>query len=266
MLGGTDDSKDESDRIISYLYGIEKTEIYLRLFDGFEEKKEADEIVRRRADGEPLEYIIGKTVFCGLEFSVTPDCLIPQADTECVVDEALRHIGGGKFLDLCTGSGCIAVTIAKKSGAFGSAVDISQKALEIAKLNAEKNDVSNKIKFVEADIMKDADLGGEYDLIVSNPPYIRSEDISNLPPEVGHEPVIALDGGRDGLDFYRRIASIAPKMLKKGGTLVLEIGYDEAADVGKILSFYGFSYSISKDFGGNDRTVVAHLREHREET
>lgn len=254
---GNDDAKSECDIIISHVYNVEKTEIPLRLFDEFEKSDKLDKIISRRTSGEPLEYIIGRTVFCGLDFVVSPDCLIPQADTEVVAREAAAHLDGrGKFLDLCTGSGCIGVVLAKR-GARGVAVDIADAALDIARKNAVMNGVSDMIDFVLADIFAPLDVGNGFDVIVSNPPYVRRDEIDSLPREVRHEPRIALDGGDDGLMFYRRIAMLAGELLAPRGALVLEIGYDEAADVCDILASRGFSPRVTKDYGGNDRCVTA---------
>ena len=250
---------EEADRILCRVYGIEKTELYLRLFDDFGYSDEIDGIAARRTNGEPLEYIIGKAAFCGLEFIVSPDCLIPQADTEIVVRAALENLSGGRFLDLCTGSGCIAVSLSKLGGGHGTAVDVSASALDIAKKNAALYGVADKINFVCADVFGSAEeyADGKFDLIVSNPPYIKSDVIDTLSREVLCEPRIALNGGDDGLDFYRRLIPLASSLLCDGGTLVLEIGYDEAEDVGALLRDGGFEYEILKDFGANDRCVMA---------
>lgn len=255
-LGGADGARRECDLLISHVYGVDAADIPLRMFDELEYDATLDGMIARRTSGEPLEYIIGRTVFCDLDFFVTPDCLIPQADTEVVAREAAARLDGGRFLDLCTGSGCIAVFLAK-SGARGVAVDISGAALDIARKNAELNGVSDMIEFKHADVFAPLDIGTGFDVIVSNPPYVRSGDIDSLSREVRHEPRIALDGGADGLDFYRRIASVAGELLAPRGALVFEIGYDEAADVLSILSTHGFSGRVTKDYGGRDRCVVA---------
>ena len=262
LSGVTPDSASEALRIVSELYSIDPRDIPLKLFNDFEENAEVDKVIERRRNGEPLEYIFGKAVFCGLDFSVSCDCLIPQADTEVVVEAARSHLSeGGRFADLCTGSGCIAVSIAKFSGASGIAVDISAKALEIAAKNAESNGVSSQINFINADILKSEDYFDEkYDVIVSNPPYIKTDVIDTLSEEVKHEPRIALDGGIDGLDFYKRLIEIAPRHLKPSGHLILEIGYDEAEDVSKILDRNNFIFNVIKDFGGNDRCIDAILK------
>ena len=252
----------ESELILSHVYGFEQSEMPLRLFDEVLPSAALDDILSRRIGGEPLEYILGKTVFCGLDFDVSPDCLIPQADTEVVAEEAAAQIkNGGRFLDLCTGSGCIAVAVAKITGACGVAVDISEKALDIAKTNAEKNGVSDKIEFVRADVFQDEtfDGVGKFDLVVSNPPYVKTADIPSLSREVRREPFVALDGGDDGMKFYRRITAVAPSLLKKGGALVLEVGYDTAESVCALLEKSGFEYKLIKDYGNNSRCVSARL-------
>jgi len=261
-LAAIDGKERESDLILSRLYDLETEQLHLKLFDDVAPRAELDAILSRRAAGEPLEYILGKTVFYGLDFIVSPDCLIPQADTEIVVDTALTHIGGARrFLDLCTGSGCIAIALSKESGAVGTAVDISDKALDIAAKNAKMNGVSDKIKFVCADVMSDTSffVDEKFDLVVSNPPYVKTADIPSLPCEVRHEPYIALDGGDDGLTFYRRIIAIAPSMLNEGGSLVLEVGYDTSKGVCALLENSCFEYTVIKDYGGIDRCVAAHI-------
>ncbi|MBR0235695.1 MAG: peptide chain release factor N(5)-glutamine methyltransferase [Clostridia bacterium] len=251
---------DDADAIICHVYGIDKAELYLRLFDDFTYSDALDDIVRRRTSGEPLEYIIGKATFCGIDFFVSPDCLIPQADTEVVVRAALDAMDHGRFLDLCTGSGCIAVALSKLGDFCGTALDISPAAIEIAKKNAASAGVYDKIEFVCADVFGDVP-GGKFDLIISNPPYVESGVIDTLSREVLCEPRIALDGGDDGLVFYRRIVPMAAERLNDGGALVLEIGYDQAQAVGDILDQNGFEYVIIRDYGGNDRCAVARKSE-----
>ena len=222
-------------------------------------------LLDRRSAGEPLQYIIGNTEFMGLTFRVTPDVLIPRLDTEVVVDEALKLMKEHKVkkvLDLCTGSGAIAVSVAKLADKVDvSASDISQEALKIAAENASANGV--KIDFKCGDMFAPfkRKIGGnaKFDMIISNPPYIPSQDIEGLMTEVkDHEPRLALDGGDDGLDFYRTIIEQAPDYLKKGGILVLEIGSDQAHNIeeiaGNTAKYKGCD--IKKDLAGLDRVAV----------
>jgi release factor glutamine methyltransferase len=228
-------------------------------------------------DGYPVQYITGKQEFMGMTFKVNEDVLIPQPDTEVVVEKAIETINIYDFendndkdlhvfnstvdsdqkvirvLDLCTGSGAIAVSIAKKFAnninfhVDVTASDISIKALEVARKNAINNNVN--IKLIESNMFQEID--DEYDIIVSNPPYIRTDVIETLDKNVQCEPHIALDGGEDGLMFYRTIKANLDR-LKTNGYLVLEIGYDQAEDIKKLFS----NAKIYKDYGGNDRVAV----------
>ncbi len=211
--------------------------------------------------GKPVQYITNSQDFFGLNFYVDENVLIPQPDTEILVEEtiAMAKEKGKKckILDLCTGSGAIAVAIAKYTNAQLQASDISQKALEIAKKNALKQDVS--ISFVQSDMFEK--IEGKFDLIVSNPPYIETEIIETLSDEVKNEPKIALDGGRDGLKFYRILAEETGKYLRQDGRLILEIGYQQKERVMQILEKAGFCEVYAKrDLGNHDRMVVGKWR------
>lgn len=218
------------------------------------------EILRRRSLHEPLEYILGEAWFCGLPFHVTPDCLIPQADTE-VVCEQVKHFlpPGGKMADIGTGSGCIALAVlagTKDTKAVG--YDISEAALSVAEENAMALGLSSRFSSVCSDIFA-ADFmegSGQYDVIVSNPPYIVSSRIPTLAPEVRAEPVTALDGGPDGLRFYRRLLEVCPSHVKHGGAIVFEIGYDQRTAMESLCAEKGLPCEIFQDFGGNDRVCV----------
>jgi release factor glutamine methyltransferase len=192
----------------------------------------------------------------GLEFDVSPHVLIPRQDTEILVEEALKLCEGKKVLDMCTGSGCIIISIAKLGKSAGvAAVDISAEALNVAKGNAAKNEV--KVEFIESDLFEKVE--GDYDIIVSNPPYIRTKVMEELMPEVkDHEPVIALDGSKDGLYFYRKITASLKQHLRSGGTILYEIGYDQGEAVRDILKQEGFTdILVKKDLSGLDRVVTA---------
>jgi release factor glutamine methyltransferase len=214
--------------------------------------------LKRRLAGEPLQYILGKSDFYGLQFKVTPDCLIPRPETEILVDNAKKY-PATNILELGTGSGCIAISLAKiLPQARVTATDISEKALAVAKENALIHKVS--VNFIKADLFSAYELTSyAYDLIVSNPPYIASGDIETLQPEVRYEPRVALDGGADGLDVYRRIALESGQFLKEDGRLILEIGFGQAEDVAKILT-KNKSFEIIevvKDYSDIKRVIVA---------
>ena len=212
-------------------------------------------LINRRCTRMPLQYITGKAYFMGLELKVTPAVLIPRFDTEILVEEVLKYVDAeSTVLDMCTGSGCIAVSIASLSKATVTGVDISQEALEIAKGNAEHNQVST-VEFLESDMFQN--VTGTFDVIVSNPPYIPSKDVLELMPEVKeHEPMMALDGSEDGLFFYRILAEQAADFLNPEGLLIMEIGYNQAEDVKKLLANNNFiGIRVIKDLAGHDRVV-----------
>lgn len=212
------------------------------------------EWITKRATHYPLEYITGKQEFMGLSFHVNEHVLIPRQDTEILVEEVLRVSEGKTILDMCTGSGCIAISIAK----FGSAenvhaVDVSKDALMVAKENALEHEVS--VHFIESDLFTNVEE--TYDIIVSNPPYIESHVIETLMPEVKQfEPRLALDGTEDGLYFYRKITEEASKYLTDKGEIFYEIGYNQGDAVKNILREAGFSdVKVIKDLAGLDRVV-----------
>ena len=266
--------------------------------------------IKRRAAREPLAYIVGEQSFMGLPFIVSEDVLIPEQDTENLVEEALRLIDdGSRILDLCTGSGCILLSLLHyTNGCIGVGTDLSEKALEIARRNASAHGLSDQTVWLQGDLFDaldplnkknndDKDNKREnykiednkreenrddqaeksteseksesgfpgmsytsgYDMIISNPPYIPTSVIDTLQPEVRcAQPRMALDGGGDGLDFYRRIISEAPAHLVVGGRLLLEIGYDQAEAVSDLLREAGYyGIEILKDYGGNDRIATA---------
>ena len=218
--------------------------------------KKAAEYAERRASGEPLQYILGVWEFMGLEFLVSPNVLIPRSDTETLVEAVLSRKGGMNLLDICSGSGCIALSIAHyNKNTYALGLDISPDAVELSKKNAEKLGLDNRVRFERADIMSDIPHG-VFDVIVSNPPYIRRDVIGTLQAEVRlHEPHLALDGGEDGLDFYRRIIDIAPRLLNENGELFLEIGFDQADDVTALMQASFSDISVIKDLCGNDRVA-----------
>ncbi len=215
--------------------------------------------VKRRCEGYPLQYIIGKWWFARCEFEVSEDCLVPRPDTESIVEEAVRLLPqNGRFADLCTGSGCIAISIADlRADTSGVAIELYPRTLEIAKRNAVRNNVSHRLEFIKGDVLSGEVLGEErFSAIISNPPYIRTDVIDTLSKEVKREPRAALDGGEDGLIFYRGIVEKYQNNLCDGGCFIFEIGYDQAEDIKQIAEKNGFSCLVKKDLGGNDRVAV----------
>ena len=249
-------------------YTINKSKEYLIVYD-----KEilSDEILKiynkninKIKDGYPLQYITNNQEFMKLNFYVDESVLIPQPDTEILVEKVLEickkeYIGKAiKILDLCSGSGAIAISIKKyMDNAEITATDISSDALKIAKKNAKQNNV--EIRFIQSDMFKN--INDEYDIIVSNPPYIETENLKTLPKDVQNEPLIALDGGTDGLDFYREIAKNAHKHIKINGYLILEIGYNQKNSVINILEKQNKYKNIVciKDLANNDRIIISKL-------
>ena len=254
----------EAEKITCHLYGIDRRALTLVSREEAPDKKEeAENIIARRKNGEPLAYILGKVDFFGLDLLVSPACLTPRADTEVIVEHALDFLGEkpARVLDICTGSGCIALAIAANSRAEVLGVDISEAAIEVAMKNAERCALSSKVKFEKRDALADGFLvGEEYDLIVSNPPYIPTGDIAGLSAEVRHEPMLALDGGGDGLIFYRRFIEILPAHLKKGGAIIFEFGYDQGEALAKLCEEAALDCEIFRDYGGNVRGAVIKSR------
>lgn len=211
-------------------------------------------------NGKPIQYITNKQEFMGLNFYVNENVLIPQPDTEILVEEVISKMKqnvSSTVLDLCTGSGAIAISIAKNIDVLTVyASDISNKALEVAKKNAKDNNV--QVEFILSDMFEN--INTKLDFIVSNPPYIEDNIIKTLPKEVQNEPYIALAGGEDGLKFYRIIAENAKKILTENGFVAVEIGYNQKDKVMQIFENEGYKNIYSKkDFGGNDRIVVANI-------
>ena len=231
-----------------------------------EEVKQEDKIkyencIKELIKGKPLQYITNNQEFMGLNFYVDENVLIPQPDTEILVEKAIEiaeTTQKNKILDMCTGSGCIAISLAKKiNNAQITAVDISNSALNVANKNVINNNVENKIIFINSDMFNN--IEEKFDIIVSNPPYIETETINKLEIEVQNEPHVALDGGIDGLKFYKIIANNAFEYLNENGYLLLEIGYNQQESVTQLLQDTGKYKNIEtiKDLGGNYRVVIA---------
>ena len=214
--------------------------------------------------GEPLGYILGHWPFWRSEFIINTDCLIPRPDTEILVEAAIAALPhGGSFADLCTGSGCIGLSVLQDCpGSSAILCDIAPGALAAASENAEKLHLSDRAQIVGADLLCENPLGaGRYDLILSNPPYIPTSVIADY-PDLAPEPALALDGGADGLIFYRRFIRDFAENLKDNGAFLFEIGYDQGDALSTLAADAGFICQIRKDYGGNDRVAI--LRKSKE--
>ncbi len=262
---GCSDARIDAWYLYEYVFGTNRTQFMLGREEPFSpEAKEKIETYRhlteRRGMGEPLQYITGEAWFMGLRFAVDPSVLIPRADTEILVEAALDQLQEGEsVLDLCTGSGCIILSLARL-GRPGKAVgaDISAAALKTAQKNRELLGLS-QTELIQSDLFEN--ITGRYDMIVSNPPYIPSGQIPHLMREVAHhEPVLALDGSQDGLAFYREITRRAGDYLLPGGRLLMEIGMDQGQAVSGLMLEAGFlAVSVRKDLAGLDRVVMGRL-------
>lgn len=251
----------EAGKILCFAAKITPALLFARLGDEVlpEILSQIDEIVSERLSGIPLEYITKTAGFFGLELDITSDVLIPRADTERVCEKALALLRqGAHFADICTGSGNIACALLSRSDTRADLFDISEKALAVAEKNINKFGFSSRASLRLRDVFSDDFFDGceKYDLIVSNPPYIRSDVIPSLDVEVRREPHIALDGGEDGLDFYRRLLEIGKKQLKPEGYMVFEIGYDQGDAMLSLCLSLGFSCELFRDYGGNIRGCI----------
>ena len=262
-LANVSDAKVDAWMLFEMACKVDRNFYYLHMDEDItaEQQKEYEIALKKRAEHIPLQYITGEQEFMGLKFKVNSNVLIPRQDTEVLVEEALKRIQPGmRVLDMCTGSGCIAVSIAKNVPHIEMhAVDISKQALNVAKDNAKLNEVS--VEFERSDLFDY--VTGKYDVIVSNPPYIPTSEIPKLMPEVGSfEPVEALDGKEDGLYFYRKIIAECKEYLNPDGMIFFEIGYEQGADVSALLQEAGFSQvAVVKDLAHLDRVVFGKMIE-----
>lgn len=261
---GLESPRLQAELLLAAILGCGRLELYMQ-FDKILTPAEIDayrESVRRRALREPLQHIVGSAAFRGLEIQVNDRVLIPRPETEGVVEVALQRLdtcADARVLDLGCGSGAIALAVAQeRKGAQVTAVDISEAALEVARANAEANGVAERIEWLCGDLFEALGAAATYDLIVSNPPYIPSGDIAALEPEVrDFEPRQALDGGADGLEFYRRIAVEAPAYLEADGDLVLEIGAGQHEAVAALFDKAGWGApEVQADLAGIMRVVA----------
>ncbi len=259
MTAGIKEARNDAWLLLAALCKIDRSFYYLHMEEaaGQEQVREYQQLIKKRAERIPLQYIVGETEFMGLRFLVNSNVLIPRQDTETLVEEALKYTAPGmKVLDLCTGSGCVIISLLHYAPYIqGYGVDISKQALLVAKENAGLNGAP--VHLTAGDLF--ARVEGVYDMIVCNPPYIKRDDIAGLMPEVRQfEPWEALDGGEDGLSFYRRIIAECPAFLQEGGRLMFEIGCEQGQDVRELLMQADFhEIKILQDLAHNDRVVSA---------
>lgn len=251
-----EEARNDAGLLLMHVSGLTRASLFLKGTEEIPEEEQCrfEMLLAQRAEHEPLQYLTGEQDFCGLTFTVRTGVLIPRPETELLAEEVFSKSAGKRVLDLCTGSGCIAVTVEKLGNpALVAAADLSEQALAIAKENAERNDA--RVAFFCGDLFEA--VTGTYDIIVSNPPYIKSETVETLMPEVKeYEPRMALDGSADGLLFYRRIIQDAPEYLEPDGKLMFEIGFDQGDAVAELMRQRGFSeVRVRKDYAGLDRMV-----------
>ena len=257
---GIEDWKTDAWYLLQYICRMDRSAYFLHQRDEVDEKicMQYEQVLARRAEHVPLQHITGTQDFMGLSFFVNEHVLIPRQDTEVLVETCMGFLReGDRVLDMCTGSGCIIISLVTLChDIIGTGVDISLEALQVARKNA--RDLGTDITFVQSNLFEDMPEQSKYDMIVSNPPYIRTEVIGTLMEEVRcHEPVLALDGTEDGLFFYREIIKQACSYLQHGGRLCFEIGHDQAEDVKALMEKAGYEkIEVKKDLAGLDRVVT----------
>lgn len=260
LSAGVEEAKLDAWYLAMECFDINRTDYYMNPYREIDEEQYTryQAMIEARARRIPYQYLINQQEFMGLHFYVNENVLIPRQDTEVLVQLVMKKADNADILDMCTGSGCIILSLGKLCKPKSlTAVDISSKALEVAKRNARNLEVP--VTFIESDVFDK--VTGTYDIIVSNPPYIPTKVIEELMPEVKeHEPMLALDGLEDGLYFYRILAKEACKYLRKDGYIFLEIGHNQGKDVKNLLLEAGFTeVNIVKDLPGHDRVVVGKI-------
>lgn len=255
---GITDAELDARLLLEFICHTDRNALYAHGDQEIEDEKMQDflQLIEKRAVHIPLQHLTGEQNFMGLDFLVNEHVLIPRQDTEILVEEIMRDLHDGiRILDMCTGSGCILLSLLHYSNdCSGVGVDVSEDALAVARQNADRL-AEKQAVFIQSDLLEKVE--GSFDLIVSNPPYIRSQEIAGLMPEVReHEPHLALDGKDDGLHFYREIIKGAMPHLKRGGQLFFEIGYDQGEAVQALLAANGYTeIAVVKDYARLDRVV-----------
>jgi release factor glutamine methyltransferase len=267
---GVPDARLDAELLLRHVLGRDRAWLLAHIQDGLdnERRRTFEQLIERRAGREPLQYITGRQEFWGLDFHVTPDVLIPRPETELIIETVLRHARGRggplSIIDLCTGSGCIAVCLAKElTSARIFASDTSGKALAVARENARRHGLAERIHFLEGDLfapIEELDLHGQVDYIVSNPPYVPSGDRPALQPEVrDFEPAEALFAGPDGTSVHRRMIGKAHEFLRRRGVLIMEMGLGQAPALARMIGETGAydAPAVLKDLAGIERVVVS---------
>ena len=254
-MAGVDSAAHDAMEIFSELLGIGRGDMLIS--DVETDSERVIDAVRKRAEREPLQYIIGKVYFYNEAYEVNPSVLIPRSDTEILVEYAVKNIPEGKtFVDLCTGSGCVGISTLKNTkNTTAVLVDISDRALLVAKKNAALNGVLKRAELVCSDVLSDT-LDGEFYAVLSNPPYVKDEVYKTLEKEIFHEPRIAFVGGEDGCEFYKAITRKYKNKIATDGFIAYEIGYDQGEALADIAEKEGMACRIIKDYSGNDRVAV----------
>lgn len=262
---GISEAECDAALLLERYCGVSRAALPLHRDEQFD-SPELSEAVARREARYPLQYILGTWGFYGLELEVAPGVLIPRPDTEIIVDNAVRRIGeGGRFADLGCGSGCISLAIlAARGDVSGVAVDISDTALSLTQRNAARCSVADRLEVRRGDMLSPEwwrELGTDekFDAIISNPPYIARAELAELAPELGYEPALALDGGDDGLDFYRILISRGVTLLRRGGVMIFECGVGQTAAIAGLGRGAGLDADVLEDIEGRDRGVVLGL-------
>lgn len=264
---GVESPRLQVELLLAHVLGMPRLKLYLNFERGLTEAEldTVRELVKRRGAREPLQHLVGSASFCGLELRVTPDVLIPRPETELLAERAWNFLATldsrpATALDFGTGSGCLAIAVAVRCPhAAVTAVDVSASVLAVAGANAARHGVGERIRFVEGDGFAALPAGTRFHLIVANPPYIPSAELATLQPEVrDHEPRGALDGGADGLDFIRRLATEGARWLAAGGRLMLEFGDGQAEAVGALFASQGWTVeAVENDLTSRPRILVA---------
>jgi release factor glutamine methyltransferase len=263
---GVDSSRLQSELLLGHVLGMKRLKLYLEFSKELSQPalEQYRELILRRGQREPLQHLLGTAEFCGIELKVSPAVLIPRPETELLAEQAWLFLNslaeGSRFLDFGTGSGCIAIAVASKAGkSRGLALDRSEEALVIARQNAERAGVAERVRFLQSDSFSSLPADEKFDLLVSNPPYIPSAEIPGLQAEVREfDPHSALDGGEDGLDFYRLLAKEAPEFLVPMAKIMLEFGDGQADALQALFSRDNWIVEkIAADYSGRARILIA---------